>query len=108
MGVKHEHLRISLKTSLLLYTLTCGLCCESESETTFLLSVGGGFNETHTVQFTSASGKSCLTVSLPLPAVHDPLSDTVFSAAIVHQEQLPFDVGQASTASLTVRTLQGF
>ncbi|CAI8044341.1 hypothetical protein GBAR_LOCUS24599 [Geodia barretti] len=65
----------------------------------------GGFSKTHKFDFTALSGRSCDSVSLPLSAIHDPFTDTVFSVAIVHQDQSPFDLGPNSSVSLTVKAL---
>ncbi|CAI8044589.1 hypothetical protein GBAR_LOCUS24714 [Geodia barretti] len=65
----------------------------------------GGFSKTHRFGFTAHSGSSCDSVSLPLSAIHDPFTDTVFSVAIVHQDQPPFDLGPNSSVSLTVKAL---
>ena len=61
----------------------------------------------HTFNFTSLSGRSCRAVPLPLSAVRDPFTDTVFSAAVVHQGQPPFDLGPLRNASLVVEALKG-
>ena len=74
---------------------------------TSIFSTDGVFSKTHKFDFTALSGRSCDSVSLPLSAIHDPFTDTVFSVAIVHQDQPPFDLGPLPTASLTVKALKG-
>ena len=82
------------------------LCLEDyESSKGISVSTDGGFFKTF--DFSTLSGRSCDSVSLPLSAVHDPFTDTVFSAAIVHQDQPPFDLGPHSSAGLIINALKG-
>ena len=83
------------------------MCVYSHSSKVMLFSTGGGFSKTHRFGFTAHSGSSCDSVSLPRSAVHDPFTDTVFSVAIVHQDQPPFDLGPHSSASLIISALKG-
>ena len=83
------------------------MCVYSHSSKVMLFSTGGGFSKTHRFGFTAHSGSSCDSVSLPLSAIHDPFTDTVFSVAIVHQDQPPFDLGPHSSASLIISALKG-
>jgi hypothetical protein len=64
----------------------------------------GGFFKTF--DFSTLSGRSCDSVSLPLSAIHDPFTDTIFSAAIVHQDQPPFELGPHSSAGLIINALK--
>ena len=72
-----------------------------------MTSTDGNSAGIHTFDFTSQSGNSCRDVPLPLSAVHDLFTDTIFSAAVVHQGQPPFDLGPLRNASLVVEALKG-
>jgi hypothetical protein len=67
---------------------------------------GGDFSDRETFSFTQDSGRACVSVSIPPSEITDPFSDTVFTAAIHHREDFPFDLGPLNSAAVTLLALR--